>query len=292
VCLQETKKEAFDRQFLNNFCPSNFDAFECLPSVGASGGILVIWRSSLFCGHRIFSNQFGLSMEFTSLHNDASWVLTCVYGPSTAEGKVSFLNWLKQIEIPNTVDWIILGDFNLIRREENRNKPGGIFLRCSFLMKAISLLGLNDIPLQGRKYTWSNMQHSPLLVKLDWVFTSECWTVSYPSTTVKALDMAPSDHTPCLVSISTSIPRSKVFRFENFWLLNDQFAGILSDCWTTPMQEDDCAKIITAKFKHLRRKLKEWQASRTGLKTFIKNTRSTLQFLEVLGEYRDLSIEE
>ena len=38
ACLQETKKEAFDRQFLNNFCPSNLDVFDCLPSMGASGG--------------------------------------------------------------------------------------------------------------------------------------------------------------------------------------------------------------------------------------------------------------
>ena len=79
--------------------------------------------------------------------------------------------------------------------------------------EAISLLGLNEIVLQGRKYTWSNMQPFPLLEKLDWVFTSSSWTLSYPNTSVKALDVAPSDHTPCIISISTVIPRSKVFRF-------------------------------------------------------------------------------
>ena len=36
VCLQETKKENFDLQFIKNFCPSQFDSFEYLPSVGAS----------------------------------------------------------------------------------------------------------------------------------------------------------------------------------------------------------------------------------------------------------------
>jgi len=33
-------------------------------------------------------------------------------------------------------------------------------------------LDLVDLPFNGRKFTWSNMQVDPLLVKLDWVFTS------------------------------------------------------------------------------------------------------------------------
>jgi hypothetical protein len=32
---------------------------------------------------------------------------------------------------------------------------------------AISKLGLVELPLKGRKYTWSNMQRDPLLEKLD-----------------------------------------------------------------------------------------------------------------------------
>lgn len=48
VCLQETKKDAFDRHFLKNICPTAFDAFEFLSSVGASGGILITWKSALF----------------------------------------------------------------------------------------------------------------------------------------------------------------------------------------------------------------------------------------------------
>lgn len=103
-CLQETKKDNFDRMFLFKFCPSCFDSFEFIPSMGASGGILITWKGSLFSGQKIFSNQFGLSMEFTSLHNDASWVLTCVYGPCSANGKISFLDWLKNIEMPNSMD--------------------------------------------------------------------------------------------------------------------------------------------------------------------------------------------
>jgi exonuclease III len=48
VCLQETKKQFFDIMFIKKICPSSFDAFEYIPSVGASGGSIIIWKSNLF----------------------------------------------------------------------------------------------------------------------------------------------------------------------------------------------------------------------------------------------------
>jgi exonuclease III len=104
VCLQETKKEMFDLHFLKNVCPSCFNCFEYLPSVGASGGILVAWKVSLFSRAKIYSNCYSLTVEFTSNHNDAKWILTCVYGPCTHEGKVAFINWFREIQMPNNVD--------------------------------------------------------------------------------------------------------------------------------------------------------------------------------------------
>jgi len=60
ICLQETKKETFDALFLKKICPSGFDSFEVLPSVGASGGILIAWKGSVFKGAKIFCNNFAL----------------------------------------------------------------------------------------------------------------------------------------------------------------------------------------------------------------------------------------
>jgi exonuclease III len=38
ACVQETKKENFDRHFIKQCCPKQFDTFAFSPSVGASGG--------------------------------------------------------------------------------------------------------------------------------------------------------------------------------------------------------------------------------------------------------------
>lgn len=79
------------------------------------------------------------------------------------DGKELFLNWLKEVEMDENVDWLVLGDFNLIRNQENRNKPGENVAEMLKFNEVISSLGLNEISLQGRRFTWSNMQPSPLL---------------------------------------------------------------------------------------------------------------------------------
>ena len=157
---------------------------------------------------------------------------------------------------------------------------------------AISALGLIEIVLQGRKYTWSNMQPNPLLQKLDQVFTSSSQNLKYPDTTAKGLEMTPSDHCPCLVNISTEIPRPKVFRFEIFLLQFQDFQQILNQVWLSPVPQSDHAKILTAKFKKLRKSLKEKQASMSSLKSVIASTKFLIQFLDILEECRDLSLPE
>jgi hypothetical protein len=144
----------------------------------------------LLQGEKVSFNDFSISFEFSYAHNNVSWLLTCVYGPCTPEGKLLFLEWMKGIQMPDEVDWMLMGDFNLLRKSEDRNRDGGNLNEMLLFDEAISSLGLNEIVLQGRKFTWTNMQTPPLLAKLDWVFTSSSWNVSFPSTFARALDMA------------------------------------------------------------------------------------------------------
>jgi hemerythrin-like domain-containing protein len=243
-------------------------------------------------GEMIFSNEFAVLVEFTSLINNECWIVTNVYGPCTTEGKKNFTEWLKQIQMPDDIEWLVLGDFNLMRKPQDRNKEGGDLTEMFMFNDAISTLGLNEIVLQGRKYTWSNMQPSPLLEKIDWVFTSSAWSLKYPDTSAKAMNRTPSDHCPCLVQISTQIPRPKAFRFENYWLQMQEFQAILEDSWNSPLPQMDSAMTLTAKYKRLRRILKEKQASTSNLNISIQNVKSLIQFVDILEEHRDLSLPE
>jgi hypothetical protein len=50
-----------------------------------------------------------------STYSRAVWVLTNIYAPCTTYGKIEFLNGLHDFDMPEDVDWLLVGDFNLIR---------------------------------------------------------------------------------------------------------------------------------------------------------------------------------
>lgn len=106
------------------------------------------------------------------MHNDDPWILTFVYGPCDAEGKDAFISWFENIQMPEDVDWMVVGDFNLYRKPKDRNRPRGNISGMFLFNSTISALGIVEIPLHGRKFTWTNKQQPPLLERLDWFFTS------------------------------------------------------------------------------------------------------------------------
>jgi hypothetical protein len=183
-------------------------------------------------------------------------------------------------------------DFNFIRKPSDRNKPGGDVNDMLIFNEAISNLGLIELPLMGKRFTWSNMQQDPLLEKLDWFFTSASWTSSFPSTFVHSLTKPTSDHVPCVVTIGTNIPKSNLFRFQNYWLQHSQFKEIVQNAWNIPVGYIDSAKRINAKFKNLRRALKMWAKNLPCLKDLIDKVNSVICLLDNLEEFRTLSLEE
>ena len=78
-----------------------------------------------------------------------------------------FTQWLFDIDIPPTEDWLILGDFNYIRSPDNRNKPEGNFHDMFTFNDFIREQNFTELPIKGRHYTWSNMQQNPLLEQFD-----------------------------------------------------------------------------------------------------------------------------
>lgn len=51
------------------------------------------------------------------------------------------------------------------------------------------------------------MQSNHLLEQLDWVFTSNDWTLKYPNIVVYTMPRAISDHVPFVIKIESSIPK-------------------------------------------------------------------------------------
>lgn len=105
----------FDISVIKKFAPRRFDSFDFIPSIGVSGGLLVVWIGAFFQGITIEKLNFGLTISFTSHHNADTWKVMTVYGPCTEPERSNFIDWFKSHTIAETDNWIFLGNFNLYR---------------------------------------------------------------------------------------------------------------------------------------------------------------------------------
>jgi hypothetical protein len=157
---------------------------------------------------------------------------------------------------------------------------------------AISNLGVEELKLYGNKFTWINKQESPMLERLDWFFASSSWITNYSGSSVQTLSRDISDHNPCLITISTDIPKAMIFRFENYSLLHEDFMQVMDFGWGIPNNEQGKAKRVGAKFKALRKVRRQWHSQISNLTKTIENSKTIISFPNILEESRDLSLEE
>jgi hypothetical protein len=215
-----------------------------------------LWSSSFFRGSVIFKEKLCLTVNFISLHNGDNWTLSNIYGPCVEPDRSIFVDWFRNCDVNDSINWLFLGNFNFYSSVINRNRSGGNIADTLVFNDTIWHLGLIELPIKGRAFTWSNMQLDPLLEQLDWFFTSPNWTLGFPMTEVFPMAQITSDHVPCRVSMNTRIPKSSIFRFENFWVQHDGFFDTFQDSWLTPIHSSNSTRVISAKLKRLRSTLK------------------------------------
>ncbi|KAJ1296014.1 hypothetical protein BS78_01G266700 [Paspalum vaginatum] len=165
VCLQETKMSSFSQRNLLSIFGSDFGGFVDLPAVGASGGILVGWRQRIGQPSNFRVDTFSVSVQLCPTEQQAWW-LTCVYGPQGDDNKIAFLQELRDIRTSCSDPWVIMGDFNLIYKEEDKSNSNLNRAMMGRFRRLIDDLALKEVPLHGRKFTWSNGQDYPALVRL------------------------------------------------------------------------------------------------------------------------------
>jgi hypothetical protein len=104
ICIQETKREHFDGQYLKKICHKKFNEFVFLPLVLASGGMIIIWNGTLFKGELLFQNDFSLLVKFSFKISEATWIITNINGPCSSEKKNAFIDWFSNIDMSDDTD--------------------------------------------------------------------------------------------------------------------------------------------------------------------------------------------
>jgi hypothetical protein len=109
---------------------------------------------------------FSVSVKL-KLGDEQPWWLTGVYGPQQDVEKIAFISELREVRHQYAGSWVLAGNFNLILSAEDKNNDNLNRKMMGRFRRLVNDLDLKDIPLLGKRYTWSNGRVNPTLVKLD-----------------------------------------------------------------------------------------------------------------------------
>lgn len=229
ICFQETKMSLMSDKIIKETCGRRLNQFNTLPAIGTRGGILLSWSLTNFTKLQENSGTFCISVLLKNILDNSQFWLTGTYGPSTRDGREQYYEELSSIKPTDGTPWIICGDFNITIQPEDKTNNQRTWRESIHFASLISELGLLNLSMQSRRFTWSNERENPHMARLDRFLISGEWNSIFPNSKQQALPNTSSDHCLILFTARTAFKVSKLFRFENFWLSFDDFKEMVRE---------------------------------------------------------------
>jgi len=233
-------------------------------SVGASGGLLIMWDceeveilfSSSFDHVLIVSGKFVKSAE--------TFVLFNVYAPcDIGSQRVWWGNLSNRLAHFDGWNICVCGDFNAIRKEERKSlasitRMNGVSFFNSFIDGNV----LVDLPLIGRRYTWYRGDGRSMS-RIDRFLLSENWGLRWPNTIQVAQLRWLSDHCALVLSVDEQNWGPKPFRILKCWEDIQGYKKFVSSKWRSFQVEGWGGYMMKEKFKMIKTILWEWHQAHT-----------------------------
>lgn len=265
VCLQETKMNQISDVDVLHTLGSRFkNEFAFLPADGTRGGILLACNDNYFSLSNVLRKQYSLTATVTMKNDGIAWTITVVYGPQQDAQKIEFITELQEIKQLVMSPWLLIGDFNLIYKTSDKNNSR---LNRSMMQRFKGTLDrseLKELPLSGRKFTWTQECDNPTQSKIDRAFCCPDWDVLFDSAQMYALSSSCSDHAPLFITGCVEREQNNSFRFESFWLKFPNFLQITEESWNRPLQTTNPFARINLKLRRLARDLRRWKSTKIG----------------------------
>lgn len=198
----------------------------------------------------------------------ANWV----YGPHLDARKEQFLQERRLIRQNCIGPWALGDDFNLIYQAEDKNNDNLDRALMGRFRRFLDDMDLHEIPLLGRKFTWSNERTAPTLVRLDRVFATEDWEQCFPDCLLQSLATMISDHCPLLLGLHDCTQGKSRFHFESYWLRLEGFLDEVACSWNQLVAANCPLQLLVDKMRRLSSDLQSWSQRKVG------NIKRQLQF--------------
>ncbi|XBJ22195.1 hypothetical protein VPH35_000625 [Triticum aestivum] len=227
-----------------------------VPSKGASRGLWLMWNDDLKVTIHAASFHYILAIVL-HVTTGVQFCLVCIYGNPYHRQTTAIWSEISTFVYDNLgLPMMCMGDLNDILYDTDGCNGNVNYYRMNVFRSLVKNCGFYDIGFSGPAYTWRSKQHTskPIYRRLDRCLVNSEWCMHYPNTKVLNLPIILSDHAPILVSTEgTFVKPKQTFKFENWWLLEKDFASFAKSAW------NNCSvHSLAAKTSYLAGSLKMW----------------------------------
>ncbi|GKU90798.1 hypothetical protein SLEP1_g4749 [Rubroshorea leprosula] len=185
-----------------------------------------------------------------------------------------------------------MGDFNTIRKAEERKGSSGVTRDMREFDSFIQAMKLVDIPLVGRKFTWYQARGN-YMSRIDRFLLSEGWLSKWGEARQWGLRRTVSDHCPILLKHHTIEWGPKPFRFFDSWLEQEGCSKLIKEVWNDTQIQGWAGFRLKEKLKTTKEALRKWSKNLIpALDIRINNATSDIAKIDMKGEMAHLSEEE
>ncbi|OMO89387.1 Endonuclease/exonuclease/phosphatase [Corchorus olitorius] len=259
LCFIMETKTSVERAF-NSVRNWGLDNFVGVPSLGLSGGLLLLWNNDVHIDVKL-SNK-NLVHMYNVWKNHGSWI-TCVYGNPALQHRQQVWDDISLLahEIPPREPWLLWEDFNQVLKSSDKlSRTNNSIQGAHSLWDCLNQCGLLEIKSQGLHYAWPNRRDEENITweRFDRAFANPSWIQGFEDATIENLPIIASDHSPMLLRYDRqTLFKKRPYRFELMWTLHPGCEDVIRETWGENVAGSTPYK-LTRKIKSVREKLRRW----------------------------------
>ncbi|VFQ73494.1 unnamed protein product [Cuscuta campestris] len=236
------------------------------PDSVANNKIWFFWDKSVYSLSN--SKDYGQICHFLlhDINMDNDFIISCVYGGHSTSARKQLWNVIVSLHSNNVLPWCLGGDFNTISNllHHKGSRLPDLEGVCDF-SDCIKDCNLNEPTFTGPSFTWHGVRSNGNVWKrLDRVFFNDVWDTKWPKTSLTHMAKNGSDHCPLLfTSQIRDTHTSKAFKFQNMWLLKEEFMDYCKKSWEEVPFHGGMKSLFT-RLHHLKGKLSAWNKTSFG----------------------------